>query len=669
MVFFLLKHYIYLLLSAGIIYTTGRSLLFLFRMPISYFNPIGKGREPSFYLPVFLSLLCGIIFWVLVYSFYCTGFKTVHIFFPVLFVFLFIEAKQQGISFSEHRRLVMNKYLSIKRIAGLLILLLLIFTWFVSILVKPGVFPYWIQDNDMAYYACISRFLSQTGQENTFGINNLLSGEIYHGVTPYHYFELWLNSLFTNTSRSLHLLSLFLFTYPLLNFINVLGLFAVLEMQTRVTVVKQMITTLLLFMGGMYFYSSFDFNRYSANYCESSMEYYGEKLSIYYPFLILTFIFFLHNQFSMGLVSLLALPLISMTTAPSVITGIFVFLSLAIIFKWVNSIIIYRIALYTILLGGFLFFFYQSGNLNMNFRIHEPILFYTNWGETGWFATKFFFAELWHRIKYSPFLTLFLYAPFVLVIAVRIAENKRNPSHPLLLPLILIICICVAGLTISGTIYKMNSSHQFYSNILTFVNTAINIGLLLILFPKKTTALSKISAGLVVALLLSKAIYAQINYIKNRTANNLYSENYLNQIKNIELDKPMNPVGVVLKPKEDYTTFVSKTMGGMPDGYLQFMPQFSTTVDLSLFEAIDSTSSDKNDISVLQYLPFFQFVQTQKKNHTFVSVSQSQIDFIMQYRIQYAILNKNCIVSTLLRKKIKTRINDPLSGQQFVLFR
>lgn len=75
----------------------------------------------------------------------------------------------------------------------------------------------------------------------------------------------------------------------------------------------------------------------------------------------------------------------------------------------------------------------------------------------------------------------------------------------------------------------------------------------------------------------------------------------------------------------------------------------------------------KQELGLIQFSVFYQFVEDQKKNNQFTSIDQSQLDFIDQFHINYLITDKDTKLSPLLQKRIKTEITDERSGERFIL--
>ncbi|MEP7170480.1 MAG: hypothetical protein ABI855_14015, partial [Bacteroidota bacterium] len=232
-----------------------------------------------------------------------------------------------------------------KNLFPLIIFSMLIYTWFASLILRNANFSISLPLCDTVFYSDISKMIGITGQENTNGVSNILS-ESYNGLRPYHYFELWLNAAFSSVFKTIHLLSLFIFTYPVLNFITLLGFYSIIEKVTKVSFMYQAFALFFLFMGGLYFNNENPSADYALNLVESPIESYGEKFAVYYPFIICSFSFLMEGYFSIAIIILLILPLLSISTAPGLIAGLVLFSILAIIFKRIDRQSFLKIILY-----------------------------------------------------------------------------------------------------------------------------------------------------------------------------------------------------------------------------------------------------------------------------------------------------------------------------------
>ena len=287
--------FLFLLVAICILYFAGS---FVFYFLFENFSAAG------FFQGFFFRIFTGTLLFMLGFSFVFSKLQTVNLGFLLIVICFLIELKrEQQITIhaiaAEKKRSFGNFFL-------LIFSILFVYVWSVAIIFKKGEFGFSPTSIDNVYYATLSENLRLTGEENPFGIANLFSAD-YHGTIPYHYFELWLNSMFSRITHQKDIVSFQTLTFPLLNLISVIGLFAICEIISKFSW-KWFLVPLFLFVGAFYFNHNNPNYDYTFNFIESPMEYYGEKFSAYYPFIILSFLFFLSGYFSVGIVFLLTLP-------------------------------------------------------------------------------------------------------------------------------------------------------------------------------------------------------------------------------------------------------------------------------------------------------------------------------------------------------------------------
>jgi len=151
-----------------------------------------------------------------------------------------------------------------------------------------------------------------------------------------------------------------------------------------------------------------------------------------------------------------------------------------------------------------------------------------------------------------------------------------------------------------------------------------------------------------------------------------YSASYITGIKAFAETNNKNPIGVYIKGKDDYQLLFDKNpaFGALGD-YLKIIKSNYNTISLSVFDIpLDSLNQiDFNREQVfITSSACWKFVNAQKESGSFKSISQSQIDFIRTYHIQYGIISKNGIISPEMNIIASKTITDSISGERFVIF-
>ncbi len=618
----------------------------------------------------------GLVLFTLVYSVYVTALKTVNLALPLVFLFLGVELyfyrKQHRQAFSlsvitsATKRDEKNR---LKKIAGLLLLSLLIYSWFAYIIINPqSEFGFFLPDKGKIYYANMADMLS-TGQENRWGVNNVLS-DYYKGVAPYHYFELWISNLFSVFTRAPCIVALYLFVYPLLNFVTALGLLALVEKVSVVNFLKQISVLLLLFVSGFYFNSvSPDFS-YSMNFGESPMEYMGEKYVSYYPFIIFYFLLFLEGFFVPALAFLLIVPVISVSTLPGIFASYVLFTAYAFFAKKLNRKEVFRLIMYLVVLCVFLALFYKCLGATDNPYFVNGIFYYTDLKSFDFYAIKVFFAELAYRICDNPLKFLLLHAPFVPIVILVFRANKKAGYRSLLLFTGILYAV---SLLLYGIFYKLFDGIQFYTNDFTFINVFIIFSFILFAYAKTETTSKKVWQVIisipVLCLLLYKVYFAFNMHQKNISENQIYSGEYMQSVKKIgESINNKQLVGALFGGGANEMDVHNDDKSGISCFYLAYVPVFYPTIDLSVFDISDwSREAEVAEVqrASVEQSPLTLLVKEQKRQLKFVSIEESQVDFIKKHKIKYLVISKLARVSKQIEGLIDQQVTDSKSQERF----
>jgi len=648
--------------------------LVLFLLGHLAFKPLGRFIKPGgFYLNIFLRTLLGLTLAVVLYTAFVTGLKTVNIAFVLLFVFVFNELrlykKKSGEVLTIYpRQEKPGTRELVRRISGLLILSLAIYLWFAQILINHGSdFGFFLPDKGKIYYANLSDMLF-TGQENRWGTNNLLD-PYYHGVAPYHYFELWLNAMFSRISAAPGIVSFYVFTYPFLNFVAALGLLAVLERSGKVSALKNLLIFPLLFVGGLYFNTSDPDFAWSMNFGESSMEYMGEKYAAYYPFIILSFLLFAEGYLVLAMAALLFLPVVTISTLPGVFAAMVLFLTISFFTKQLARKEILRLFLYLFTLGSALALFYNSLGATDNPYFVHGIFHYTDAKDLSLNSIKISMVELAYRIWDDPLRFLLLHAAFVPFI-VLVWRAKFLPGYK---PLLLFTGLMyLVSLLLYGAFYKLFDGIQFYTNDFTFIN--VFAALTIIYFMQSDRSISSMARkgllAFLVLLLGFKVFYAYGAHQKNISENQVYSDAYMGRVKQMsERIESKQLVGALFGGGPEEMNLHNDDKSGISCFYLAYLPVFYPGIDLSVYDIHDwSREPELAEVqkASVEQSPFTRFVNGQKKNFAFTSIEQSQLDFIKQQHIQYLVISRHARLNPLIEDVIAEEIKDSLSGERFV---
>ena len=266
----------------------------------------------GFYTKTFTSLLFGLILLVTFFSVLKTQFLTVTIFFPLSLVFAFY-GRSIRLQLKEPER----KKITTGFILSIVFLTLLPFLYFALQVFKTGEFHFKALDYDNVVYGHLSSYLADTGVENKW-FSYFTDHSTITSVEPYHYIECWLNAAVISVFKTNSLLSFYLVTYPLLILISCFGLLAIIEHYKQLKFSDLILSFLLLFIGAVFSIkqSNYHFNTLAA---EVPLQHYGEKFSVYYPFILFSVLLLINNLKQEALLFGLTLCIVSSTLLPAIV--------------------------------------------------------------------------------------------------------------------------------------------------------------------------------------------------------------------------------------------------------------------------------------------------------------------------------------------------------------
>ena len=660
--------------------------LFLFSICLLYI--LGKGilislspvlKISGFYQRTFISLALGVFIIVILSSVIITHGLTISTGLILCGLFLVIELylfKKKGIEvFSFGTPAEKMRPLEIfYTMAGLIFFALLFFSWQAVMVFKSGNFPFIVPERDYVYYADLSEMLWKTGQENNFQTGNLVNPR-YHGVIPYHYFELWLTAFFSWIFKIENLLSGHLLVIPLFFFMMGLGFLSVAETIQVSGIKKYLVTLPLLFLGGFPLIpdiSSDYFQWVSA--IESPM--FAEKEAHHDWIALVGLLFILNNSFTCGFIVFVSMLFVSGTTLPGILGGGLSFLIISFVFKLHGKRELLKMAFYFLIANIYFFIFYfLLGNPDFSFRASQPLLHYTDLSPVidfgiNFFTIKVFLVELAVRIHRIPYELAFVLSPILLVIF--FLWKKKKIHEGMVSSLIFICAVYLWAVVAYGTFYKMNDSGQFFENVYFFILAFLSVMIIIFLKEEKLKSLRMITTGM-----LGLVFFFKISvYLFNRELTldifrNFYSDEYLMKIRSIQFSG--NPMGIFfhLPPGKERITGRNAQIASRIGGYTDFFPQFSNAVDLSL---VEMTNWDKGrwgelEKNIVTTSPFYQYMEDKKKEGDYSTLQECRLDFIKDYKIGFGMVAKGVFLDPEIEMLVKEKIVDSWSGEQFLIFK
>jgi hypothetical protein len=542
---------------------------------------------------------------------------------------------------------------------------ILFFIWEAFFAFKVGAFNFISSPADFQHYSEISVALSESGQENIFGMKNLLMDD-FLGNTPYHYFELWFNNGASNLFNSINILTLMVVTYPVFYWISYIGICAIWESYNKVNALQKTISILFVGMGGVYFiiYKQIPYLGAGQLLCSIPIDTYFRKFITYYPFVITSWLFFRYQKINLAIISILCLPIISIGSFPGIIVSIILFALFE--HKVRKELKCNRILSYAFIFTLFIVSFYlvmPRPTVMINNLV--AIFSFKHWMQLSTYKTIFNIYVL------TTSQVIFYYSPFFILLYFftkdKITLIKKIPSS-----LVFLIFLYISSLSTWAFLHATGNARQFFSN-----GVSVILIIWLIAYLIRLVVETKFNKVLVLSIcvLLSFNIYRSFenNY---STKSSFQSDAYLNtislKINNLEGD---DIFGAIIFPTSEIETITQrrdKAFHIYPLAhYTNYFKKRVDVQNLSVYDAppLKDKLKEKRFKHLIEITPFFRFVEKQKLIKEFDSLEMSQLSFIKKFKLKFIILRKGAGYPAYLKNLIKEVITDEKSGDLFIMLK
>lgn len=534
---------------------------------------------------------------------------------------------------------------------------------------------------DYIQHSLLSMALEIKGIENKFSPESIMSAK-FHGLYPYHYFDLWLNAFFQQVTGLNNYLLLMLVTYPMLVFFGFIGILAIWETQREVTWPVIVLSVLLVGFGGLHygFYNNI-FYLSKANY---RLNHFGEggltmlKLVQYLPFATGFVVLIIKKNYKLAFLLLTMLSMVYFSAL--VLLAPLMMFALVNMIKpiwtdrkdafYIGASVVLPMAIFV---GVFLLMGKGLGDTRDSFSLKLTDMYYAK--------TRINIMGL------TTIQTVALYTPLIMGLVLMLLGKawKELLSKTVVLMLLLAASIYAFGLMAWVVALENIDGMQLIGNNMPVANMLL-LGVGIILF-SKAMAYTGNPKWIVVAgalLFFGLSAHKTVSYAATALSSkygdvvDLHSEEYVLQIQQ-EFQGEELLIGGFLKGEEEYNdpmyAIAHKISQSFKLGpYLTFMPQYFATVSMSE-HSIEYTDPEKNiidykrEVSAVHAYIFYMFVEDQKKEGTFVDVPQSQIDFINKYDIRYLIASRSAKFPKELEPLVQKTFTDSKSGERFYVLR
>ncbi|MBL4592451.1 MAG: hypothetical protein JKX68_01390 [Flavobacteriales bacterium] len=647
----------------AVFYLSIIGLMFIGHIFYCFFIP--EIEKP--YQRIFSKASIGVILFTIANAIYKTNGHTILILFLLILAILVFE-KQLTLKKDSVKKIIQlpSKKTLIFFLLSIILPGILFFSWEALFMFKTGNFNFVIAPRDYHHYSNISEAISITGQENTFGFKNLIYTD-YHGVTPYHYFELWFTNGITNFFDTINIVTLMTICYPIFYWITYLGICAIWECFGNVRWIQKLLSFLFIGLGGLCLqvYEVIPYLGVGSFITINPIETFSRKYIIYYPFVIASWLFFYHKKKIMAMITILCLPIIFIGSAPAIFTATVGFTIITSLFRKIDKKTVFRTLLYTLMIAITMGLFYI---LNKN-----PLISLDNFEAIS-------SVETWKNLKtYKTILNiyilttaqyLFYFLPFIVLIMIfhwksakKLYDIKSATTSSLFLT-----TLFFTSLSSWAFLHLLGNANQFFSNGIAIV---LNVWLIALLIKTsfKTKHL-KIYASFLILIISPNIIFS----LKHNTRIQHESDQYLLQISNtINNIDSENVIGGILFSKDETTLLTEKMNKAFHIFPLAHYTNYTNkVVDVQNLSAFDVPSL-KNELNEKRFkrnietLPFFRFVEKQKKAGSFHTIEKSHIEFINTINLRFLVVRKEIEIPSYLSERVEKVIEDSKSGDRFLL--
>lgn len=630
---------------------------------------VKKGQQATFGQLFFL-LLGMIVVLTTGYAVLATRLLTVQLIYVLI---LGLGAKKLWKEWKENQKSSTSRPILL---IGSVVAILHSFLWAFMGRVRAGDFPFVIPvgtdraGNDIHFYSFISHYLPISHQENYFHVYNVLDPN-FHGVKPYHYLELWLSSFFTEVIGGMTVLNLTLVVYPLLYALAFIGFLAMWERFVQVKWYHILITIAFFYTAGTFNEWYKDLKLHDFSLPIHSWRY---KMSVYYVFIIGGILALLQGKHLTSLIVLLCLPVATVVATPVMCATIMIWILLPTKIQGLNWGSRWLIIGLMALMGSFLLIFYSQfggqaeSTLDADNQLLAPL--------KQLLVPKVLLAKLTFTVK-GVLEILALYAPYVLMAGLFIWKMPREYKQALGKVGLLLALVVVMGSACWTVLFHLIDAAQLHFNLaIPFANVSAFLLIMLIIASYEHRHISfswiNIGKGILTASIFIYLLHFSYQKVHKRHIQprnkQAYSQEYLAEIKQYLESGQASEIGGAIKGGRDYQSIYGRRPSTYVLGYyLAYMKEGYTCVSLSDFDIPVGKNKPNLIRKDIASGIFYQFVQRQKEEGGFVSVEQSQLDFIKYHGINFIVVSKAARLPAGLEDRVDRKLVDKRSKEKFFI--
>lgn len=507
---------------------------------------------------------------------------------------------------------------------------------------------------DYYFYANVAHHIFETGFENTYHALNILDKR-YHGITFYHYYELWLNAGISKIVGTKQLDTFFVYTFPVLITILSLGLLSLAE-HLGSNGKKRFLFLLLIF--GLAspvlplhekiefldkYYSKVNINIFSLG------NFLNGKHIPYYPFVILGLLGVAEKRNEFTGAAVFGLVLASFTTFPAGAGGFVFYLLVVSLLNYISEkkfprrnwlILSVFIAANLLLL---LFYKLYSVDLDTYFSLEKSANDWIFDVEMLFKRVKFFFGTaLRILLLYGLYFALVIFALYRKCFAL-----ERDW-------VLFAISILLAGAGAAALlILELNSLQLFYNVAFVMMNCLFFAFFVQVFLNQKKDGKFTFAAGiLLIALFLTNLINKIIiaPYGSSCAKSGMYKK-----IGELLKENTIGRIGGSLQVRSDdpYERGVTVYTKGIMLNSIADTIAVVSLDDLDILPNSDSLLR-KQEFGYIAEGVFWQYANDLKKTGKFTTIGKAQVDFVKEKNIRFLLTDLNYPMHEELRNLVDT---------------
>jgi hypothetical protein len=609
----------------------------------------------GFHHLVFRNSLTGMVAAVSIYAIIICFGKTILTGLIVLFLFYLIFQKRDN---SRKVSLSISGKFSFKEILFIAIPLIIFFGWKITYVFGLNFsYPNVINADDLCHVQR-AMFFNNFGVE-TSDLNYL---QVPNGVQPFHYFESWQIAFFQRITQGNFWLCEQLIVIPLTCSMIFYGVAAILK---KFEVNKfALFLSIIAAFGGAFYLSQFveiPFLKWTEAFNSTPFtEYWAMKYGILYLIIINFILLYITNHKKWAILSLLSLPIFSITLAPSILLGVFMIL---IYFKIKKTITLTWLELLLpIIIGVYILTFYalfKSSTIFIEIPGIRSVI-------------SEFFVPL--NIKRNVILmaekaihVFAFYFPYIALFFILKRSSKLNSDHArsMIHAFGILLFISIISLPMWPLFYSTFGSSEFFNYPSIAIFNIIGVVLFLYFIGKSKGALIY-TFGSVVALFFIYKTSITNNDFQKESTHHIYSSEYLEEIYSMQ-HVFSGISGGIINDSEEFLT------GHHHNSYGFYVYGFSDepVYNISLTRHAENLPKEltKQQELFAKTSPFFRHIERLKSTKEFVSILDAQRRYIEENNLTYLIIYPNSTLPKNLDPLIEKIITDKKSGEKFVVLK